>query len=102
MSADYSEATVQASEGARADGIIGGGGLIGGEIASGGHSESYHYDRNGNMDMFSRNNMMELNGVEGNRITSVGSKAISYDAKGRQVSSAYGKSSNIYIRLTRR
>lgn len=38
----------------------------------------------------------------GNRITSVGTKAISYDAKGRQVSSAYGKSSNIYIKLTRR
>jgi len=49
VSAEYSEGTVQASANARAGGFIGGGGIIGGEIASGGHSESYHYDRNGNM-----------------------------------------------------
>ena len=92
VSAEYSEGTVQASANARAGGFIGGGGIIGGEIVSEGHSESYHYDRNGNMDMHVRDNLMEQIGIEGNRITSVGSKAISYDAKGRQVSSAYGKS----------
>ncbi|MBR2608676.1 MAG: RHS repeat protein, partial [Bacteroidales bacterium] len=92
VSAEYSEGTVQASANARAGGLIGGGGIIGGEIVSEGHSESYHYDRNGNMDLLSRNNMMELIGVEGNRITSVGTKAVSYDAKGRQISSAHVKS----------
>ena len=60
MSAEYSEGTVQASANAR-------GGLIGGEIVSEGHSESYHYDRNGNMDMHGRDNLMEMIGVEGGK-----------------------------------
>ena len=91
VSADYSEDSDTASANARAGGLIGGGGIIGGEIEPGGHSESYHYDRNGNMDLQGRDNLMELIGIEGNRITSVGTKAISYDAKGRQISSTYGK-----------
>ena len=94
VSAEYSEGTVQASANARAGGLIGGGGIIGGEIVSESHSESYHYDRNGNMDLHGRDNLMEMIGVEGNRIISVGSKTISYDAKGRQISSTYGKSVN--------
>lgn len=65
VSAEYSEGTVQASANARAGGFIGGGGIIGGEIASGGHSESYHYDRNGNMDLHGRDNLMEMTGDEG-------------------------------------
>ena len=92
VSADYSEDSDTASANARVGGLIGGGGIIGGEIVSEGHSESYHYDRNGNMDLHGRDNLMEMIGIEGNRITSVGSKTISYDAKGRQISSTYGKS----------
>ena len=53
-------------------------------------SEIYNYDSNGNMLRHIRETNPLTMSYSGNRLTSAGNAAFEYDAKGRQVMSAYG------------
>ena len=53
--------------------------------------ESYSYDKNGNMASRTRNGAGTVYSFEGNRMTSDGSAAYGYDAKGRLVSASAGR-----------
>ena len=53
-------------------------------------SETYNYDSNGNMLRHIRETNPLTMSYSGNRLTSAGNAAFEYDAKGRQVMSAYG------------
>ena len=54
------------------------------------YSEIYNYDLNGNMLRHVRGSQPLVMNYSGNRLTSAGNAAFEYDAKGRQVLSAYG------------
>ena len=54
------------------------------------YSEIYNYDLNGNMLRHVRGSQPLVMNYSGNRLTSAGNAAFEYDAKGRQVMSAYG------------
>ena len=53
-------------------------------------SEIYNYDSNGNMLRHIRETNPLTMSYSGNRLASAGNAAFEYDAKGRQVMSAYG------------
>ena len=54
------------------------------------YSEIYNYDLNGNMLRHVRGSQPLVMNYSGNRLVSAGNAAFEYDAKGRQVMSAYG------------
>ena len=61
-----------------------------GSSVTGSLSERYAYDRNGNMALLNRNSQNIAMNLIGNRLMAISGKSFTYDAKGRQVSSAYG------------
>ena len=76
----------------------------GGDEVAGAFSESYTYDRNGNLTSLHRHGL-NAHGAEkatlvsvspsysGNRLSAIGDAVFSYDAKGRQTASSYGGNS---------
>ena len=58
--------------------------------SAGMYSEIYNYDLNGNMLRHVRGSQPLVMNYSGNRLTSAGAATFEYDAKGRQVLSAYG------------
>ena len=61
-----------------------------GSSETGSLSERYAYDRNGNMTLLNRNSQNIAMNLIGNRLMAISGKSLTYDAKGRQISSAYG------------
>ena len=61
-----------------------------GSSVTGSLSERYAYDRNGNMALLNRNSQNIAMNLIGNRLMAISGKSFTCDAKGRQVSSAYG------------
>lgn len=59
-------------------------------LSAGSCSETYSYDRNGNMMSSVRNGETVALTMSGNRITSAGGTSFVYDSKGRETSGGYG------------